>query len=177
MKKNKILLTVVFAMISTITFAQFIMTPNTTTEKGTLGIGKIQINAGFGFSGWGTPIFVGLDYGVTNEITVGGEISYRSISSNNVEYTATGFFANANYHFNKALQLPPEFDVYGGVSLGYYNWNVDSDYIVNAEYSSDIGYAIQVGGRYFFTDRLGLNLEFGTGSTSGGKLGITYRFH
>lgn len=42
---------------------------------------NLQLNAGTGISGWGIPVYVGLDYGVTNEITVGAELSYRHDST------------------------------------------------------------------------------------------------
>jgi hypothetical protein len=42
---------------------------------------------------------------------------------------------------------------------------------------SGLGLGAQIGGRYFFKDNFGLNLEFGGGNAlSGGKFGITYIF-
>jgi hypothetical protein len=41
--------------------------------------------------------------------------------------------------------------------------------------SSGIGFDAQVGARYFFNDRFGINLEFGGGTGSGGNIGITYK--
>lgn len=177
MRKNKILLSIVFIMVSTVTFSQFVMTTPTKQKQKKSEIKNLQINAGFGFSNLGTPIFVGLDYGVTNEITVGGEISYRVISLHDIDYFVAGFFGNVNYHFNKILKLPPKFNAYGGVSLGYYDWSSDIDNnLDNIEHSSGISLYGQVGGRYFFNKKFGLNLEIGVGSISGGKLGITYVF-
>ena len=37
-----------------------------------LEAGGIQLNAGVGFSGWGLPIYVGGDFGVTDDISIGG---------------------------------------------------------------------------------------------------------
>ena len=39
--------------------------------------GETQLNAGLGFSGWGIPIYAGLDYGIHKDISIGGELSYR----------------------------------------------------------------------------------------------------
>lgn len=164
MRKNVLL--IAFALVASFTFAQ-----------GTLGEGNLQANAGLGFSGWGVPLFAGLDYGITDEITVGGEVSYRSNSVASVKWTAIGIFANANYHFNKILKIPSEFDVYAGASLGYYNWssNIKIPNTSKASYNSGIGFTGQLGARYFFNDQFGLNLEFGAGNVAGGKLGITYK--
>ncbi len=31
--------------------------------QGSLSVGRSQLNAGFGFSDWGVPVYLGLDYG------------------------------------------------------------------------------------------------------------------
>lgn len=156
----------------------------TASAQGTLGEGNLQLNAGVGLSGWGVPVYVGLDYGITEDITVGGEISYRSHSENwgygKWKHTGIGFFANGNYHFNRILNIPSEIDFYAGLSLGFYNWTTKYDGEGSLSYggslNSGLGFAGQIGGRYFFTDQFGINLEFNGGSTTGGKLGITYKF-
>lgn len=165
---KKILVIVAFAISTTVSFSQGY---NESDSNGDLGIGNFQVNGGLGFSNWGIPISIGVDYGIIENITIGAEMSYRTKSS----YSAFGISINGNYHFNTLLELPPEFDVYGGVNLGYYNWDVGNA-IKTPEYSSGLGYNAQIGGRYFFDDQLGLNLEFGGGNVSGGKLGVTYRF-
>jgi hypothetical protein len=42
-----------------------------------LSKGDSQINAGVGFSNWGVPVYVGFDYGMDSNISLGGEVSYR----------------------------------------------------------------------------------------------------
>ena len=75
--------------------------------------GRVQLNAGIGTSGWGTPIYVGLDYGVGSNFTVGGELSYRThnerYDGTYYDYSVTGLGANVNYHFNKVLYDYPQF--------------------------------------------------------------------
>lgn len=155
---------IVFGFFTTTTFGQ-----------GTLQEGEIQGNAGLGFSSWGVPIILGIDYGFTDEISLGGEISYRSKSYSNPDYTTTGIgiAAVGNYHFNQILELPSPWDVYAGISLGFYNWSSSNNQKSN---NDNFVFKLQVGGRYFFTDRLGVNLEFGGGNVSSGKFGITYKF-
>jgi len=158
-------------MMSTFSFAQ-----------GTLGNGRKQLNAGFGFSDWGVPIYAGVDFGVHESVTIGPKASFR-----NYVYTRTGseyrqsltvLSFNGNYHFNQLLDLPSPWDFYAGLSIGYYFWsNVKSSsgvYYVGK--SSSLGLDAQIGGRYFFSDQLALNLEFGGGTATGGSFGITYKF-
>ena len=167
---KKALITLVFLVAATAMFAQ-----------APIGIGQAQINAGFGFSSWGLPVYGGVDFGVHKDITVGGELSFRSYSDNwgidnySYRHTIIGLSANGNYHFNTILNIPEEWDVYAGANLGYYIWHTnDSNY--KGSGSSGLGLGIQVGGRYYFNDKFGINLEFGSGNSfSGGKVGISIR--
>ena len=168
MKNSKILVAAIALLfVTSLSFGQ-----------GTLAKGKAQLNAGVGLSGWGVPVYVGFDYGVHRDITVGGEFSFRSHSSpyNGRDYNHTiyCFAGNGNYHFNRILELPKEFDFYAGATLGLYIWSSESGYDGNQH--SDLEPSIQVGGRYFFDNNLGINLELGGGGVSGAKLGITYKF-
>ncbi len=142
-----------------------------------LGKGGKQLNAGLGFSTWGVPIYAGLDFGVHQDITIGPVISFQ-----NYGYTAAGnkynqnlivLGFNGNYHFNTILDIPSQWDFYAGLTMGYYIWS-DNDYI--GRESSGLGLYAQVGGRYFFNDNFGVNLQFGGGTSSGGTFGITYKF-
>jgi len=145
--------------------------------QGTLGKGGTQLNAGFGFSGFGVPVYLGLDFGVHEDITIGPKVSYRNYRQRfggtrySQSLTVIGF--NGNYHFNRLLQLPDQWDLYAGLTLAYYIWS-SADF-PTAE-ASGIGLEAQIGGRYFFAENFGINLEFGGGSISGGGIGITYIF-
>jgi outer membrane immunogenic protein len=139
--------------------------------------GEHQFNAGLGFSGWGVPIYAGIDFGVFNDITAGIEASFRSYNENidGYRYTSSvfGIAGTGNYHFNTVLEIPKKWDFYAGITLGYYSWVLPSDYPGNN--SSGFGLGAQIGGRYYFNRNFGLNLELGGGSGfSGGKIGITY---
>ena len=159
-----------------------------------LGQNKFQINGGVGLSGWGVPVYLGFDYGIARDFTIGVEASYRSKKESvdflENKYSFIGIGVNGNYYFNRLLKLPREFDVYAGATLVYFNVSNSQTYSgpsilrehILSNYSSiassGLGYGFQVGGRYFFTKNLGVNLEFGGGSFAvGGKLGLTYRFN
>ncbi|NLO03240.1 MAG: hypothetical protein GX126_13125 [Bacteroidales bacterium] len=141
--------------------------------------GKSQFNAGLGLSSWGVPVYLGLDFGVHNDITVGGELSYRGYHDNynSIKYnhSVIGISANGNYHFNSVLNIPTNWDLYAGLNLGFYIWDSAKDY--PGSHTSGFGLGAQIGGRYYFTDGVGINLEFGGGNAfSGGKFGISILF-
>jgi hypothetical protein len=164
---RKQLLTFALILFSSLIFAQ-----------APVAKGESQLNAGVGLSSWGLPVYLGLDYGVHPDITLGGELSYRSYSDKygNVSYdhSVIGISGNGNYHFNRVLEIPKKWDFYAGLNLGFYIWNSPNDY--QGSHSSGLGLGAQVGGRYFFNDKIGLNLEFGGGNAfSGGKLGLSFK--
>ncbi len=143
--------------------------------------GALQANAGVGFSGWGVPIYAGLEYGVAPNISVGGELSYQTFTENNsffdVKSSVFGITGNGNYHFNEVFEIPSQWDLYAGANLSYYSWSskVNGDKV---DYSGadNFGIGLQVGGRYFFDDNFAINLQVGGGNVvSGGRIGITYK--
>lgn len=151
----------------------------TARAQAPLKTGNTQLNAGVGLSGWGIPVYVGFDYGFKKDITLGGELSFRSYgnSYNNHKYrhSIIGISGNGNYHFNSLLEIPSEWDLYAGLNLGFYFWNSPSDY--RGDGASGVGLGLQVGGRYFFNKNFGVNLEVGGATVAaGGKFGITYLF-
>jgi len=164
---KKIILGVAFAMISTFSFSHSPMHD-----------GGSQLNVGVGFSDIGTPFYIGLDFGVAPDITLGGEFSYRGYrenwNNNYYDHNIMGFSGNGNYHFNTLLGISPRWDFYAGLNVGFYVWNSPDTY--NGSYSSGLGLGGQVGGRCYLTNKVALNLEFGGGNAfSGGKLGLTVK--
>lgn len=165
MKKQ--ILTIVMLIVTSAVFAQ-----------SPLPKGKAQLNAGVGISSWGIPVYLGFDFGVHPDISLGGELSLRSYNDNwkndRYHHTVMGISGNANYHFNTVLNIPSNWDFYAGLNLGFYNWNSPKDY--DGSYNSGLGLGAQIGGRYYFSDKVGINLEFGGGNAfSGGKFGITIK--
>lgn len=151
--------------------------------QGNLGKGGKQLNAGVGFSSFGVPVYVGADFGVHESISIGPRISYRNYSNRaggfRYSQSLTVLSFNGNYHFNTLFNLPPEWNLYAGLTLGYYFWSDvkwnDSRFDGFGGEGSGVGLDLQVGGRYFFDEKWGVNLEFGGGTISGGSFGITYK--
>lgn len=140
--------------------------------------GEWQLNGGFGFSGWGLPVYIGLDYGIHPNISMGGEFSFRNyrnnVNSRYYDHSILGFLVNGNYHFNQLMGIPDPWDFYAGLNVGFYSWTSDDEYPRSG--SSGLGLGLQVGGRYYFSEKFGINLELGGGNTvSGGKFGITLK--
>lgn len=124
--------------------------------------GEKFLNASFGFSNHGIPVNVGMDFGIGNDISLGFDVTHRF----NYKDANWGLAGNANYHFNRILNIPSSFDFYAGLNLGAKFGNDNT--------GLDLG--LQVGGRYFITNNFGLNLQFGGGNNfSGGRFGVTFR--
>jgi len=165
---KNLLLIVVFVCVSVFAFGQ-----------GSESNGRNQLNLGVGFSGWGVPFYIGLDHYVNKDVSIGGEFSYRGYrenwDQNYYNRNIMGFSGNANYHFNTVLDIPRNWDFYAGLNLGFYVWS-DGPVGYNGDHSSGLGLGGQIGGRYYLSNKVGLNLEFGGGNAfSGGKFGITIR--
>lgn len=165
-------------MKNIILFVVLVLFSNSLFSQATLKEGESQINAGVGLSSWGAPVFIGLDYGIHSDITIGGELSHRSYhdkyQSIGYNHSVLGISGNGNYHFNRVLEIPDPWDFYAGLNLGFYLWNSPDGY--QGTHSSGLGLGGQLGGRYFFTDKIAVNLEFGGGNAfSGGKLGLTFK--
>jgi hypothetical protein len=126
---------------------------------------KVPITAGaFGaFSTWGNNVEV-----------VGGEDWTIDIT-----YINIGFGGRAAYHFNFAKKL----DAYAGISLGYVIQTIDVKYgkawdnIRKPDYKgvSFLLYGVNLGGRFFFTERLGAYLELGYSGLQVASAGITFK--
>ena len=160
-----------------------------------LGIGKVQLNAGAGASTWGFPVYAGIDVGLTKDISLGFETSYRVHDygrySNyyyynvNQKTTVLGFMANGNYHFNKLLKLQKKFDVYAGVSAGYL-LRIDDNktelyngvyYNYTSPYASGVSANVQAGARYFLNENFAIHSQIEAGNLNQAfKAGITYKF-
>lgn len=176
MKKNILLALLIFSLFSLTPDAQAQFNPYSSSLK--------IFNAGVGISSWGIPIYASVEFPVVDNITVGAGLSYQSDSERfgNFKWSHKifGISVIGNYHFNEVLDIPDQFDVYGGLSLGYWNWSTKSNE-ANINYGGSgnggIGVGLQVGGRYLFTDNVGINLEFGGGSVlSAGRAGVSILF-
>ena len=158
------------------------MAPVATTlvaiAQGPVSKGESQINFGVGLSSWGVPVYLGFDYGVHPDITLGAEASFRSFNdnwhNNRYKHSVIGILGNANYHFNTILNIPSPWDFYAGLNLGFYTWRSPNDY--EGSHTSGLGLGAQIGGRYYFSRNTAINLEFGgSNAFTNGKIGLTIK--
>lgn len=121
--------------------------------------------SGSGFEASLPPIEAAYEYAISNKITVGGFVGYAAAEFRNAgfgyDYTYILAGGLGNYHFVNTDQ----FDVYIGAKLGYVNVSADevgTAFGFSAE-SSGILYGGQLGGRYWISESIGINIEAGYG--------------
>ena len=148
--------------------------------QGPIAVGQFQINAGTGFSNNGIPLYIGFDAGVHKDITIGVETSFRTYEHYNNGHgyyynrNVISFIFNGNYHFNSVMKIPDNWDFYVGPSIGFNVYTYSDEYYGSNTSGLEIG--AQVGGRYYFNDVFGLNLELNANNAySGGKFGVSFR--
>lgn len=143
--------------------------------------GDVQLNGGLGFSDISTMIYGGVDFGISKQVSLGGELFYRGTSKGDIEYSNIGVLFTSNFHFAQYIRVPSNLDLYGGLSLGYYHWAHTSKYRwLKPYYDSGVALRLQSGARWFFTQNFGVNAEWFLDHNSfadlGLKLGVTYKF-
>lgn len=157
-------------------------------QKGTTAANAgIGLGTALGGLGKARPaISLSVDHGMW-EVGGPGVISLGGyIGNTGYKYTDLGYTAKWNYtivgvrgayHYNGFTHIP-ELDIYGGVMLGYNiaKYSSDSgDDSLGSSYGSGIGLSGFVGGRWFFTEQLGVYAELGYG-VSVLNVGVTYKF-
>ena len=140
----------------------------------------LSFNVGLGSPYWSSvlksdlPINPGIQYeqGITDNISVGGSLSYSSATYKpyNLKYNAYFVCGRSAWHFKSNEKLDP----YVGASAGYVVVSVSSgDYHASA--SSGIGYGAFAGIRYYPSGRLGVQAELGYSSFSFLNAGVTLK--
>lgn len=147
------------------------------------GVNYVNLGVGLGAQyGGGLPIGISYDRGVTDRISIGGQIDYYSWEYNTGYYKYTYRFMpiglRGAYHFTE-LGDAEKLDVYAGLALGYFSTRFSSDAPSSFSYSDGYGSRIFLsafaGGRYFFSPKAGVFGELGYG-VAWLKAGVTLRF-
>ena len=147
--------------------------------------GTTAINAGIGLGSYYNslsipPLSVSLDYGVTDNMINGnnGSISVGGF----LGYTATKKFygdsgasiavlgARGAFHY----QFAPKLDTYAGLMVSYDIVSSNYDAFANYIKTSHVDWSIFLGGRYFFTEKIGAFAELGYGFYNL-NLGVTFK--
>ena len=140
-----------------------------------LSAGQKQLNFGVGFSGYGIPAYVGIDFAIHDDITVGPVL--KVILDDNIGF---GLLGRGDYHFNRIMGIPNNWDFYGGASIGVrFHDNTDDHYHSNNDNHShnntNLDFNLHVGGRYYWSEKWAINLEFGGGNGYGTSLGVSMK--
>lgn len=145
--------------------------------------GNAFIDFGVGVSSWGVPIYVGAEWMVHEEVSVGGQVLFQSQSESYDETTyrhnAFTMAARGNYIFNRLLEIPAPYLFYAGATLGFVTVSTNHsgpgvDY--SGSRGSGLFFGVQTGGSYFFNKNWAANIELGVGNIFGLKLGAKYLF-
>lgn len=105
---------------------------------------------------YGFALGAQLDYGLTNNWSIGGDIVYTTYKQF-YNYNLLGMLLAGAYHF-----MPNnEWDPYVKGGLGFFNWTNDAPQGWNVAYSSGVGFVLQAGCRYYFNDNIAARASLG----------------
>jgi hypothetical protein len=170
MKKTFIITTALIVLNFSFGFSQSKSRMSSSKVETSFSKGDNILDLGVGFSGYGIPLHAAFEHMFSDDISAGVFGNLSRYSSVSVIWAGL----KGNYHFNRILNLDNDkADLYAGASLGY--WSVGSINGVKFNYGNTAFFGIQVGGRYFFSEKIGGYAEFGGGNLSGGTLGITFK--
>lgn len=145
-----------FTLIALITLSLEVLAQNPIPS------GTKFLNVGVGFSNHGVPINAGMDFGIGHNLSLGFDVTHRF----DYKFENWGVAGTFNYHFNQVLNIPSNWDFYAGLNVGAAFGNGNSDVDLGA----------QIGGRYFFNNNTGINLQLGGGNNfSGTRVGLTFK--
>ncbi len=160
--------------------------PSINTYSQSFEVGDKLVNAGLGLGAtWYSgvyykttlpPVFISADVGFKDDIGPGvlGIGGYLGVSSYKYEYTY--YLGNWGWKYTSIviggrgtyhMDLVDNLDTYGGMLLGFRilssKYFGDEDWATGSASSSGLAYSFFVGGRYFFSDNLGVMAELGYG--------------
>ncbi len=128
------------------------------------------------------PFCLLADYALFNKISVGIAAGYSETrgraSYNGFEFkerlNAFSLLARANFH---PFHLK-NFDPYAGVGIGYYHFRYINELDETAAHKvpGNLGYSLQLGGRYYFSPRFAVYAELGYIGGSLAQAGLTIKF-
>ncbi len=131
-----------------------------------IGLGGKQLNFGISGNGSYVPIYVSLDFGVHKDITIAPQLGLDL----DLDWFDISF--RGDYHFNTIMGIPQNWDFYAGLTAGYSFWSEKK----KEHNEVDFHIGAQVGGRWYWNDKWGLNLEFGGDTFYGNaRLGLSLK--
>jgi hypothetical protein len=151
--------------------------------------GDKLLNIGVGLSSYyyGNPIGLSYEVGITDDISVGGQFDYNSgryddYYGYNYRYRYSAYYlgARGSFHFDRVLNLnQKKVDLYAGLGIGYQSFKWNDSYYGNGygyNYGSGIFLNYFIGGKYYFTNKVGAFLELGYTGLSTSRVGLAVKF-
>jgi outer membrane immunogenic protein len=178
--KKLITLSTLFFLVASLTLGQ----SNESKKENSYSPNLKQLSFGIGTSDYGVPLSVDLRFSIHKDMSIGPVFSYQSYKYRfftwEWKYTIIGFGGQFTYHFNTLLNMPDKWDIYSTAVLGYYSVKESSDFQEmnnpSGSISGGVGLWINVGGKYFFNDKIGAMLELGRTNLGGGaRVGLAIR--
>ena len=130
-----------------------------------IGKGGQQLNFGLSGNTSYVPFYVSYDFGVHPDITVAPQAGL------DLSFNWLNLGVRGDYHFNTLMGIPQDWDFYAGISTGYSIWIGSKNTSVSSFFFNG-----QIGGRWYWNEKWGLNLEFGGGNLYGsGRIGVSMK--
>ncbi len=144
--------------------------------------GDKLLNVGIGvdsYYGGGIPVGASFEYGITDAISVGGNLDYFSNNYGSFRYSVLYLGARGSYHFNKLLNINTDkFDVYAGAGLGFRNFSWHNTYDgpgLSNTYTSGLYLGIFAGCKYYFNHKIGAFAELGALGSTNARIGLAFK--
>lgn len=153
--KRFIWLTLALMIVASLSSAQ-LLKPGDTYVGGKIALGAIG-GANLGF-------IANAEYGLQDDIGVGGVFAYSSYDAGFWSYTNVMILGSVTYHYD--VLKNPKIDTFGAFNLGYnvgsVKWNFSGSALSEPSYGG-IVWGFSANGRYFLTDKLALTASVGIG--------------
>ncbi|MEM8897286.1 MAG: hypothetical protein AAGC85_04245 [Bacteroidota bacterium] len=114
------------------------------------------------------PIGAHFEKGVAEKISVGAFAGFTSTELSDFKSTIILVGGRGAYHYGNHLDIPDEWDLYGGLGIYYVNTSIKSE--VRSGFGTETGSSSSgsvdlgffTGARYYFSDQAGVFAELGT---------------
>lgn len=140
--------------------------------------GDNLLNVGLGLSSYyyGNPIGISFEKGIEKDISVGVQLDYDANRNYGYSggYRAYYLGARGSIHLTRLLKIRvEELDLYAGLGLGFRNFRWRDSYYGS---SSGLFFNYFIGGKYYFTNKLGGFAELGYTGLSSVRIGLAVKF-
>ena len=149
--------------------------------------GDKLLNLGVGINSYysmGTPLGLSFEVGVSDVISIGGNADYLSSKYNYgnglySKFTTLYIGARVSYHVNDLLNIENEkIDLYAGVTVGARNFSFKDNFSssgLGSNYSNGVFFGGYVGGKYYFSPKVGAFAELGAIGSTNARIGIGFK--